>query len=164
MRVKLLAISDTHLAGVDDELSAIVERLGQSADVIVHAGDYTSPEVVDYLSGYPFAGVAGNMDPHDVCQRLPMKRVVKARGFRIGLIHGFGSLAGLMERVGAEFGAVDAVVFGHSHSPLVKVVGGVLFVNPGSPFSPRHRGNGTVAVIKVDRELSAQIVEVNGCL
>ncbi len=88
MRVKLLAISDTHLAGVDEPFSAIVESLGQTADLIVHAGDYTSPEVV----------------------------------------------------------------------------GRVLFVNPGSPFSPRHRGKGTVAVIKVDRELSAQIVEVNGCM
>jgi putative phosphoesterase len=160
--MRILVISDTHLSSAGEPFAAMVERYAKETDLIVHAGDYTSPEVVDFLNGYPFAGVAGNMDPADVHRRLPMKRVVSAGDYRIGLIHGFGSSVGLLERVAAEFESVDAVIFGHSHQPLVTEKRGVLIFNPGSPFSPRHRGGGTVGILTANAGLAAEIVEVEG--
>ena len=46
--------------------------------------------------------------------------------------------------------APDIIVFGDTHRHLVKSIGDILFVNPGSPTLPDHMpGAGTVALLSI---------------
>ena len=48
-------------------------------------------------------------------------------------------------------GVPDIVVFGHEHHTVLENVGGILFVNPGSPtFLNYGRGLGTVGILDTD--------------
>ncbi|MCL2277516.1 MAG: YfcE family phosphodiesterase [Treponema sp.] len=42
----------------------------------------------------------------------------------------------------------DAVLFGHSHVPVYKVIDGISFINPGSVGQPRSKIGSTFAVIE----------------
>jgi putative phosphoesterase len=61
--MKIGVLSDTHLNHVTNELKEIYDRYLSDTDLILHAGDIVSIEVVDFLSRNKFHGVHGNMDP-----------------------------------------------------------------------------------------------------
>lgn len=133
-------------------------------DLILHAGDLTSLEVVEALQGLaPVYAVQGNMDDLQVRARLEERRIIEAEGCRIGLVHGSGSPLGLERRALRAFEAagVQAVVFGHSHKPFNQRVGEVLLFNPGSPtdrgFS-MHRSFGRLRVS--GRAVSGEVVKI----
>jgi uncharacterized protein len=152
-------LSDTHLPGADPELAArLARRLGR-VDLILHAGDLTSLAVLDMLEAPEVLAVCGNMDEPAVAQSLPVKRVVEVEGFKIGLIHGWGSPLGLTGRVGTEFSGVDCVVFGHSHRPANALSAGVLYFNPGS-VARGLMGSGTVGLLTVDQGITGEIMKL----
>lgn len=158
-------LSDTHLDRLDGRLESLLHGPLGDAEAIVHAGDYVSPDVVDYLESVdprPFYGVAGNMDPARVVARLPAVRTFEIGGLRVGLTHGAGAPAGIVRRVVERFDPLpDLVIFGHSHQPLSERMGGCLLVNPGSAFDRRHSPSCTVAIVKIEAgEAVARILEV----
>jgi hypothetical protein len=59
-----------------------------------------------------------------------------------------------------EFGEVDLIVYGHSHTPFWGEVNGVFFLNPGSPTDTRHAPFNSVAVLYVGEELKAEIIRI----
>jgi len=60
-----------------------------------------------------------------------------------------------------EAADIAAVVFGHSHKPLVEWRRGVLFLNPGSAGPRRFQLPVTLAWLKIEgHELSARIVQI----
>jgi putative phosphoesterase len=152
--MRLAIISDTHLPrGTRALPEACVARL-RAADLILHAGDFTTAAVLDALEalGPPVAAVFGNVDGAEVVARLPERRVVDAGGARIGMVHDAGPARGRLDRQRAAFAGCDAVVFGHSHIPLHETAadGAFQLFNPGSPTDrrrqPRHTmGEATVA-------------------
>ncbi|HLB25308.1 MAG TPA: metallophosphoesterase family protein, partial [Nitrospirota bacterium] len=93
----------------------------------------------------------------------PEKKVIRAGRFKIGLIHGGGKLPDLEERVIAAFrdDGVDCIVFGHSHTPVVKRVGKIMLVNPGSPTDRRWAPYNSYAVIHVNDEINAEIIRLS---
>jgi hypothetical protein len=152
--VRLAIISDTHLPrGARQLPGACLERL-RAADLILHAGDFTTVAILDELEalGPPVAAVHGNVDGADVRARLPERRVVEAAGARIGMVHNAGPAAGRVERQRLAFPGCDAVVFGHSHIPLHERddASGFQLFNPGSPTDrrrqPRHTMGAAEAV------------------
>ena len=116
--MKIICISDTHIGRGDKHLPrALLEAL-ENADLILHAGDITSMEVIDELKAYGHVeAVAGNMDGWYVSRHLPEKKIIEAGKFRIGLTHGGGNKLNLEERVVQKFinDKVDCLVYGHSH-------------------------------------------------
>ncbi len=134
MRVAVL--SDTHLHRVTDGFKAFVKECLCNVDAILHAGDYVSAEVVDFLGKRPFHGVHGNMDCGEIKERLPRQRIVAFGGHRVGLIHGWGWGGDLEGRIAREFEGVDVIVYGHSHRAANHVKDGVLLFNPGSMTGP----------------------------
>ena len=135
------AISDTHMPrGARRLPDACVERLA-GADLILHAGDLTSSLVLDELRalGPPVHAVRGNADEPGLRVLLPERLVVEAAGVRIGMTHAPGPAAGRAGRLLARFPGCDAVVFGHTHLPVIERSGGVWLLNPGSP-TERRRG------------------------
>lgn len=153
------ALSDTHMRDHHPEVGRRLAQVFQGVDMILHAGDLVNIRVLDILEAPVAHAVAGNMDDQTVAMSLPPKLVLEVEGFKIGLIHGWGSPVGLAGRVAAEFTDVDCVVFGHSHRPMNATRGGVLLFNPGS-VSKGFIGSGTVDIITVNQGLSGQILKL----
>jgi len=102
--------------------------------MIMHAGDFVEIELLMKLQKLkPVKAVCGNMDTQAIRDKLKQKEVVEIGKLKIGLIHGYGAPAGLVDTVMSEFSGVDAIVFGHTHSPVNTSKNGILFFNPGSP-------------------------------
>ncbi len=145
-------VADTH---VPQRLARLPDRLAdalQGVDLILHAGDITSRQVlIDLGRIAPVQAVAGNADL--VGHGLPLTRVIEIEGRRIGLVHGHGGwvkyLTGkVRDRLGyreeyylkivaESFGRVDAIVFGHTHRVFTEIRSGVLLFNPG-PVAPDY--------------------------
>jgi len=132
----LLALADTHgttTPRLTDRLREHVER----AEVVVHAGDLTTPAVLDaFASAGTLEAVSGNSDDTRVRERLPETRTVEWAGHRFAVAHGhrrdWTSLSLLARQENA-----DVVVVGHTHRPRAEQRGEVGVVNPGSHADPR---------------------------
>jgi predicted phosphodiesterase len=103
--------------------------------------------------------VCGNQDDPVLRHVLPEVRTVSADGVRIAMLHDAGPAAGRLARMRRRFPEADAVVFGHSHIPLLERDGdGFAIFNPGSPTDRRRQpvhtmGLATVADGRIDFEL-----------
>jgi len=150
----IYVISDTHIpkrkSGIPPEF---IERV-KDDDLIIHAGDFTELKV--YLELERLAtlyAVYGNMDCPQIKEVLPSKKIFELSGFRIGLIHGFGSPLDLMQRVRGEFrGKVDLIIFGHTHSPCNLRKGSTLFFNPGSLSGNISPVQGSYGILHLEEE------------
>jgi putative phosphoesterase len=161
--MRIGVISDTHITSATLTVAADAKRALAGVDLILHAGDLVILSVLKELEEIaPVTAVRGNMDPKEVAQALPARLVVEADGFRIGLMHGHGAPEGLIDLMTREFAEdnADAVVFGHSHHPLVEKRGDILFLNPGSPsgrgFSPYR----SVGILETGAEITGRIVRL----
>jgi uncharacterized protein len=156
--MKLLVMSDTHLSRVTDQFKGVCDHYCAHADLVIHLGDWTQSEILDYLEQYPLQAVAGNMDDNHIHSRLPAKKVLQVNGFRIGLIHGWGSAGDLRKRLVTQFADVHAIFFGHTHKPLQTEENGLFWFNPGSVFSGRGAFQGSVGVVHVEEQLKGEII------
>jgi uncharacterized protein len=147
-------ISDTHMPrGARRLPEACVERIA-AADLVLHAGDLMTVEVLRELEaiGPPVAAVYGNMDGAELRRLLPAERVVDADGARIAMVHDAGPRAGRLERMRRRFGdRAAAVVFGHSHMPLhEQAADGFQIFNPGSPTERRRAPAHTMGMARAE--------------
>ena len=96
--LKIGVVSDTHISR-SEELPKELLTAFAGVDLILHAGDLVSLAVLEGLKKIApeVCAVWGNMDPPDVKQALPEKRIIQAKQFRIGLIHGSGAPFNLPE-------------------------------------------------------------------
>ena len=150
--MRLAIISDTHLPRGGRRLPpACVEQL-QSADAILHAGDLSDVSVLEELEalGPPVHAVRGNVDSAALQARLPLTRVVEAGGARIAMLHDAGPADGRLHRMRRRFPHAQAVVFGHSHIPLLESAGGFTIFNPGSPTERRRSPQHTMGLATAD--------------
>ena len=144
-------IADTHMPRGGRRLpTGCVERL-RAADLILHAGDIVTTEVLAGLEalGPPVEAVHGNMDEPVLRERLPATLVAEAGGLRIGMTHDAGPGARREERLMRRFPGCAAVVYGHSHQPQVARVGEVWILNPGSPTERRRAPSHTMLMLEV---------------
>jgi putative phosphoesterase len=133
-------ISDTH-----GYLPPRALEVFQGTDVILHAGDIGSQEILRTLAQVaPVLAVRGNMDGGAWANTLAEKESIRAGNALIHLIHDL-----LRLRLDAAADECLAVVNGHTHRPSVETRQGVLYVNPGSAGFPRHGERPCVAVIRV---------------
>jgi uncharacterized protein len=128
-----------------------VERLA-GADAILHAGDVSEPEVLAAIValGPPVHAVRGNVDSPSLQALLPLTRTVEAGGARIAMIHDAGPAAGRLVRMRRRFPDADAVVFGHSHLPLLERDGDFAIFNPGSPTERRRAPHHTMGIATIE--------------
>jgi putative phosphoesterase len=149
--VVVAIISDTHLPRGSRRLPERCVGSLRAADLILHAGDFTTAEVVKEIQSFgPFAAVHGNVDSEEVRRLLPEVRTVDADGVRIAMLHDAGPASGRLERMRALFPDADAVVFGHSHVPLLEERDGFHIFNPGSPTDKRRQPHRTMGIGEVD--------------
>jgi len=161
--MKIGVISDTHIPERAIDLPKEIYTAFQNVDLILHAGDFVSIEVLNSLNKIrPVKAVLGNMDHPELRNKLKEKEIIEAGKFKIGLIHGYGHPKNLLNVVKNAFSEkLDAVVFGHSHTPYNEKQGETLFFNPGSPtdtiFSP-YRSYG---IIEITDEIKGTIVRIS---
>jgi hypothetical protein len=160
--MRIAVVSDTHLPRRGRALPRRLLDECAAADLILHAGDLVAPDVLFELQAYgSVEAVRGNCDGTDLAS-LPLERVVDAGGARIGMVHDAGRRDGRGARLARRFPGCAAVVFGHSHVPVVAHEAGILLVNPGSPTDPRGQPAPTMAVVEVaDGRLTATLLDVS---
>ena len=145
-------ISDTHGLLRHEALAAL-----EGSDVILHAGDIGAPEVIAALEAIaPTRAVRGNNDRDAWGRALPLTDVVELGSHHVYLLHDIADLD--VDPAGAGFAAV---IYGHSHKPLIETRDGVLYLNPGSAGPRRFRLPIAVARLHVSKDgLRAELVEL----
>ena len=140
MATRLLLISDTHGRALPESVWAAVD----SVDLVIHAGDWVSPALLDELSArVDVLGVWGNNDGDDLRARLPEVARRSIEGLRFAVVHETGPSGGRDERMRRLYPDVDVLVFGHSHIPWDAQFDGLRLLNPGSPTDRRRQPTGT---------------------
>ena len=128
----------------------------RGSHLIIHAGDVGKPEVIDRLRAVaPTFVVRGNIDVEPWAAGLPLTEVVEVGDLRFLVIHEVSQLA--LDPVAA---GLAAVVFGHSHMPLIENRNGVVFINPGSAGPREFKLPVAVARLDVWRRQSPEILEL----
>jgi hypothetical protein len=150
-------ISDTHLPrGTRALPQQCLERM-REAELILHAGDVSTPAVLEQLRtiGPPLVAVHGNVDEPELIEELPAALEIELDGARLAMTHDAGPSRGRLARMRERFPRADAVVFGHSHIPLHEADGGFQIFNPGSPTDRRRQAHHTMGTALVQRGVVA---------
>ena len=162
--MRLAIVSDTHLPrGARVIPAACIERM-RNADAILHAGDFMDPSVLEDIRalGPPVHAVAGNVDAPELHMELPSTRNVQAEGVRIAMLHDSGPSDGRFERLRRRFPGAQAVVFGHSHLPLLEARDGFAIFNPGSPTERRRAPHHTMGMATVEGDrIEFELIELD---
>ena len=141
--MKLVLLADTHVPKRARDLPAQLWAAIESADVVVHAGDWVDVGLLDAIErrARRLVGVVGNNDGPDLCARLPETARVDLDGLRVTVVHETGGRQNRERRMDALYAAdTDVLVFGHSHIPWdTHTPGGMRLLNPGSPTDRRRQ-------------------------
>ncbi len=151
--MRLLLISDTHVPNRARDLPARVWAEVDAADVVVHAGDWVAPELLDELQSRSARLVAcwGNNDGPALRARLPERADVTLAGVRFTVVHETGAAAGREARMSRLYPDTQVLVFGHSHVPWdTSTETGPRLLNPGSPTDRRRQPFCTYMTAHVD--------------
>ncbi|MCW2713863.1 MAG: putative calcineurin-like phosphoesterase [Frankiales bacterium] len=140
--MRLLLIADTHLPRRARDLPAQVWAEVDTADLVVHAGDWVTVELLDRLEERASGLLAcwGNNDGPALRKRLPEVARATIDGLRVAVVHETGGRAGREARADLAHPDTDLLVFGHSHIPWDSVTpAGMRLLNPGSPTDRRRQ-------------------------
>ena len=141
MRIGL--ISDTHGLMRAEALAALA-----GVDRILHAGDVGRLNVLGELQGIaPVQAVYGNVD--DPSFGLPRHLDVVFDGVRVHVSHGHELGSPTPQTLAAAYDA-DVIVYGHTHKPLIEMVGRTLVVNPGAAGPKRFNLAPSVAILTIE--------------
>ncbi len=162
--MKIVVLSDTHIPHRATDLPGPVWDAIESADLVIHAGDFTSYDfLVELRAVKEVKGVCGNMDEYRIAEELPEKAVFELEGVRIGVIHGFGAPLGLEQRVRKRFqdDQVNLIIYGHSHKPVWKQEDGVYILNPGTPTDTLFSRKRTYAILHIQNgNIEGEIIPI----
>lgn len=157
-----VVLSDTH-AHEPPELTGPIRDAVESAEGLIHAGDFIREPVLDAFEerANDVIAVAGNVDDEAISQRLPRTRTFAIDGYRIALTHTVrGGETGL-----AAFGRendADLVISGHTHQPTYRWTGTIGLLNPGSHRQPRGNRAGFAILRVIDGRLEGEISDPDG--
>jgi uncharacterized protein len=145
-------ISDTHGLLRPEAVEAL-----RGVDLILHAGDVGSSEVLETLKEIaPVVAVRGNNDKGAWAEGLPNWELAEVGAVYIYMIHDLKEID--LSPAAAGF---QVVVSGHSHKPSIEESNRVLYVNPGSAGPRRFSLPISVARLEVSGEaVSAELIEL----
>lgn len=138
-KMRVLIMSDTH--GIHKNLDRVLKK-ERPYEQILHMGDIEGDEeYIGASAGCPVTAVRGN---NDYFSELPQERLIEIAGRRIFMTHGhyYYVAAGVEHLIKEALGRdADAVMFGHTHYPMVRKEGSLWVINPGSLSYPRQEGH-----------------------
>ena len=145
-------ISDTHGLLRPEAVQAL-----RGAQAIIHAGDVGREEILRGLKKIaPLTVIRGNIDTSAWASKLPATNALEIAGTSIYVLHNIDELD--LDPAAAGF---SAVIFGHSHRPLMEDRKGVLFFNPGSAGPRRFSLPISVGRLTIeDGKLTPELIEL----
>jgi putative phosphoesterase len=166
----LTILGDTH-GDADARLDGRTLTAVQSADHVIHTGDFTTERVYEAIAdragadhgGAPLSAVHGNRDRKGLQEGLPGTLTVEYEGYRFVVVHGHEhdrTALGLLARQEDA----DVVVVGHSHRPGVEETPHCLVVNPGSHADPRGATPAHAEVEQGERGMAIELWTPDGTL
>jgi putative phosphoesterase len=150
----LVAVADTHVPTRARDLPDQVWAAIDAADVVVHAGDWVTPVLLDEFEARSarLVGVWGNNDGPELRRRLPEVARMTIDGLRLAVVHETGGREGRERRADAAYPDADVLVFGHSHIPWDTMSpNGLRLLNPGSPTDRRRQPHCTYLTARIAR-------------
>lgn len=159
--MRVLLVSDTHVARRAKAVPEQVLVEAAVADVVIHAGDWVDVDVLDLFeaSAHRVVGVYGNNDGADLRARLPEVARVELGGVRFAVVHETGPAEGRERRCAARYPDADVLVFGHSHIPWDTVADtGLRLLNPGSPTDRRRQPHHTYMTLTAEAGRISDVV------
>jgi putative phosphoesterase len=155
-------ISDTHIPERASKIPETVFRSFNNVDLILHAGDLVSLDVLKELEQIaPTKCSQGNMD-RAYGLKIPRNVILEVEGLKIGLNHGEVYPRGdtqQLKYIAMEM-EVEILITGHTHWPFIKEVDDVLLLNPGSPTVPRLTDPSVMLLEIKNKKLDARIVKI----
>ncbi|MWG36637.1 metallophosphoesterase family protein [Halomarina oriensis] len=180
--MRIAVCADTHVPSRADGIPEWVREELRSADHVVHAGDFDSPEAYDEVADLApeLTAVRGNMDS-EFDADLPETATVELDGVLFVVTHGTGPaedyrerVAGIVEEAAGETELSVVGVSGHTHQVLDETVpatgpdterqtpfaDGVRLLNPGSATGADPATRTTMLVLDVeDGAVDVRLVE-----
>lgn len=150
---KSVILSDNH--GEIEDLQKILAGGSTDWDAMFHCGDYCAEP------GHLTKGVYRVRGNCDLLRSAPAEQTIAWRGLNILLVHGHlyqVNLSLLPLRYRAEELGCSVILYGHTHHPLCVQEEGMVFINPGSMFSPRGYPRPTFAVMEWEPKKVAERV------
>ncbi len=157
-------VSDTH-GFFDPHLPSLLDGVEE----ILHAGDVGSATVLDQFRALaPVHAVLGNVDSADL--GIPPTLTKSFNGVQIHMLHELSKAQSIIrdwatadrlegkssEQCGRFLASLpehcEVVIFGHSHEPCAVVLGGKLFLNPGSAGRKRFSLPRCCARLSISKE------------
>ncbi len=150
MRTQIGVISDTHGLLRPEAIDAL-----GSPDLIFHAGDIGTPDILEALSQIaPVIAVRGNHDTGGWADAIAERETVVIDSVSIHLIH-------IVQEFDLQANPVQVVISGHSHKPSINHRDGILFLNPGSAGRRRFKLPVSVARLEIqDSVAEAEIIQL----
>jgi putative phosphoesterase len=148
---EIVVVADTHMRpGSSRRLPPAVYSALEDADLVLHAGDVVTRDLLDELGGFaPTLAVLGNNDGA-LAGQLPEERLFTVEGLRVAMVHDSGARQGREGRLRRRFPTADLVVFGHSHVPVdAPGLDGQWLFNPGSPTERRRQPDHTFGRLRI---------------
>ena len=144
-------ISDTH-----GKLPPSLSDVFFKTDLIIHAGDIGSHEILDQLKSIaPIVAVCGNMDFAPDVHSLNKTETIQVGTTTIHIRHILDN-----PHTVPESAHIDVVIFGHTHRQEAKWIGKTLFLNPGSAGQRRYGNPLSVALLMIKgKDISFKFVE-----
>lgn len=145
-------ISDTHGLLRPEAVEAL-----RGSEAIIHAGDVGHPAILEELRRIaPVTAIRGNIDIEPWAETLPRTNVLELNKNAIYVIHNVKELD--LDPRAAGF---SAVIFGHTHQPLIESRNGVLFFNPGGAGPRRFKLPISVGRLTLENgQLHAELIEL----
>ena len=156
--MRVVVLSDTHAPQRWRACPPRVAEQLRGADLILHAGDVCTAQVLVELAEYArVVAVVGNNDAPDVADWGAAETAeFDLDGLSVAMIHDSGPAVGRLTRMRRRFPRADLLVFGHSHIPLDQSGYGVRIFNPGSPTDRRRQPHGTLGLLRIESGVLAE--------
>ena len=168
MPVRIIIIGDTHISDFNELPPEMLQAI-LSADWVLHVGDYTSKNILDgliKLKGPQFVGVYGNADPLSIRNQVLEKEIIEVNSKKIGITH--PAVGGTYENTkknvlrSFEDDTVDAIIYGHTHDPIIENFNGIMLVNPGKGYLEKEYFGAptSFAILTLDKKIHAEIKNI----
>jgi putative phosphoesterase len=156
--LRVVIVSDTH-----GELDERIAREAVASDVVVHAGDVGSREVLDALKPRDgrLIAVRGNNDVREkwhasdwtLLEALPWEARVALPGGDLVVVHGhrYGNPGRSHARMRRDYPDARLVVYGHSHRKCADRLAAPWILNPGAAGRVRTYGGPTFSLLVASR-------------
>lgn len=157
---KLIGIlSDTHTF-LDPRISEVLSGV----DVILHAGDIMSNDVLEQLSNLTkqVISVAGNNDIEsvwptkhaDIVNAIPEVVELDVQGQKLGLIHGhqYGMSQPDHQKLRQVFDDCRMVIYGHTHKQVIDNTESPWIINPGAAGKIRTKGGPGCLILEIEND------------